>query len=332
METTVASEPKPKRRSGVPWRHFAPVACWLMIALWTVFALIRLFGLERTWYLDSFMAFTPYMTMLSLVPLIFAVVLRRWYAVAAALVVTVVLGTFFVPRAFGGPDPGKGPTLRVMSSNMDIGAADPQTIVNLIRTQRIDLIGFDEFTPQAQRRLSAAGLTTLLPFNATHPLDGATGSAIYSRFPLSQAGYQLLAGGFGQEYAMVAVPGAMPLEFIAVHTRAPGYDGSQSDWAKSIAQEPSPSETVIRLLGGDFNATFDQKPLRKLAATGYTDIASQLGDGLTPTWPYDGRNIPPITLDHFFADPRVGAVSFGAQKVDGTDHRAIWATVTLPPA
>jgi hypothetical protein len=38
----------------------------------------------------------------------------------------------------------------------------------------------------------------------------------------------------------------------------------------------------------------------------------------------------PVTLDHFFVDPRIGCVSFGTQTVKGTDHRAIFAVVTLP--
>jgi endonuclease/exonuclease/phosphatase family metal-dependent hydrolase len=88
------------------------------------------------------------------------------------------------------------------------------------------------------------------------------------------------------------------------------------------------------MLAGDFNATFDQAPLRTLTSTGYKDVASQLGDGLTPTWPFDGRWIPPvkITLDHMLVDPRIGAVSYRADTVPGTDHRAIQATITLPRA
>ena len=108
-----------------------------------------------------------------------------------------------------------------------------------------------------------------------------------------------------------------------------------TDWIASLDQEPvaSPKGTV-RMLAGDFNATFDQAPLRKLLATGYVDVASQLGDGMVPTWPYDGRAIPPvpITLDHVLVDPRIGVATFGARPMPGTDHKAIYATVTLPSA
>jgi endonuclease/exonuclease/phosphatase (EEP) superfamily protein YafD len=305
----------------------------VLIGGWVAFTVMRVFGLEGTWYLNTFVAFTPYVTLLSAVPLIFALLLRRWRAVTVALLTSLALITLFLPRAIGSPDPGHGPTLRVMSSNMKIGAADPNAIVALVRAHHIDLLAVEEFTPDAEDRLAAAGLTTLLPFTATTPIDGATGSAIYSRYPITETGYMPLAGGFGQEYATVSVPGAKPLLFDAVHTRAPNLPSSNTDWARSIAQQPPATpKGAVRLLAGDFNATLDHSRLRTLLDTGYVDIASQLGDGLTATWPYDGRWIPPITLDHFFADPRIGAVSFGATVVRGTDHKAIYAVITLPSA
>ncbi|HEY2796102.1 MAG TPA: endonuclease/exonuclease/phosphatase family protein, partial [Micromonosporaceae bacterium] len=330
-----SDEPVRSRRRWrlIPGRRLTIVITWLLVLAWAGFAVVRIFGWERTWILDVAMPFTPYLALATILPLGLALALRRWNALAIAALTAIALATVFIPRAFGQADPGHGPTLRVMSQNMKIGAADPATVVGLVRSHHIDLLAVDEFTPQADDALTAAGLTSLLPFSATHPLPGATGSAIYSRYPLSDPGYQNLAGGFGQEYATVTVPRALPLVVVAVHTRAPALAGEQTDWARSIAQQPAATpHGAVRMLAGDFNATFDQKPLRTLLATGYVDVASQLGDGMKTTWPYDGRWIPPVpvTLDHFFVDPRIGCVSFGTQTVKGTDHRAIFAVVTLP--
>lgn len=324
-------EPTPRRLS-IPWRRLAPGFCWLLIAGCVAFTFMRVFGLEHTWFLDTVVAFTPYLTLISVVPLIFALVLRRWRATVVALLTCLALVSLFVPRAIGQPDPGHGPTLRVMSSNMKIGAADPNAIIALVRSHHIDLLAVEEFTPEADDRLAAAGLAALLPFSATSPIEGAAGSAIYSRYPLSDTGYRPLADGFGQEFATVTVPGALPLVVEAVHTRAPNLPSSNAGWAKSIEQQPRATpKGAVRLLAGDFNATLDHSRLRTLLDTGYVDVASQLGDGLTTTWPFDGRLIPAITLDHFFADPRIGSVSFGASVVRGTDHKAIFAVITLPP-
>jgi endonuclease/exonuclease/phosphatase (EEP) superfamily protein YafD len=332
MAADESDVPRRSRRL-IPSRRVLIMICWILVLGWAAFTVVRVFGLERTWILDVAMPFTPYIALATAVPVLLALALRRWRALAIAVLTALALATLFVPRAFGQPDPGPGPTLRVMSQNMKLGAADPAAIVGLVRSGHIDLLAVEEFTPQADDALATAGLPALLPFTATHPLLGAAGSAIYSRYPLGGAGYQPLAGGFGQEYATVTVPGALPLAFVAVHTRAPALAGEQADWARSIAEQPAATpHGVVRMLAGDFNATFDQEPLRKLLATGYIDVASQLGDGMETTWPYDGRWIPPvpITLDHIFVDPRIGAVSFGTQTVKGTDHKAIFATVTLP--
>jgi endonuclease/exonuclease/phosphatase (EEP) superfamily protein YafD len=231
----------------------------------------------------------------------------------------------------GGPDPGAGPTLRVMSSNLKVGGADAATIVALVRDQHIDLLALEEFTPQEKDRLDASGLHQLLPISAITPRPGAYGIGIYSRYPLTDAGVVTLTGGLVQQYATVLVPHAAPLLFQASHTRAPDMPSYIGDWTHSIDEEPPATPGgPVRLLAGDFNATLDHARLRALLDTGYIDIASQLGDGLTTTWPYDGRHVPPITLDHVFADPRIGAVSLGASVVPGTDHRAIFASLTLP--
>jgi hypothetical protein len=39
---------------------------------------------------------------------------------------------------------------------------------------------------------------------------------------------------------------------------------------------------------------------------------------------------PPVVLDHVFADPRIGAIRYGTAQVPSTDHKAIYATLTLP--
>lgn len=329
IDDTEPAAGAPGRR--FPWRRLVAATCWPMVVGFAVITIGRVFGLERTWFLDTLVAFTPYVTLLSAVPVIFALVLRRWRAATVAVLTSLALVTLFVPRAIGRPDPGSGPRLTVMSSNMKIGAADPATIVGLVRTHRVDVLAIEEYTPAAQDALLAAGLNDLLPFDAAKPIAGAAGSAIFSRYPLSGTGYLPLAGGFGEEYATVLVPGALPLLLDAVHTRAPAAPGDDADWGRSIAEQPPATpKGSVRLLAGDFNATLDHARLRALLGTGYHDVASQLGDGLVTTWPYDGRPVPPITLDHFFADPRIGAVSFGASRVAHTDHRAIFATLTLP--
>ena len=71
-------------------------------------------------------------------------------------------------------------------------------------------------------------------------------------------------------------------------------------------QPPATVDGPVCVLLGDFNATLDHAPLRRLLGTGYRDAADVRGAGFTPTWPYDGKPVPGVTLDHVLADRRVG--------------------------
>lgn len=324
-----AAESESRLRRG--WRIGTGVVCWFFAAGFAAFAIMRLFGLERTWYLDTLVAFTPYVGLLSILLIPAAILARRRWPAGLAVATAIALVVVVAPRAFGGPDPGPGPRLHVLSSNMKIGGGDPATIVALARLHRTDVLALEEYTPQAQQGLAAAGIDSLFAYSAQTPRPGATGSAIFSRYPLSDTGYRPLAGDFGQEYATVTVPGALPLIVEAVHPEAPAVPSTNAIWAAGLAAQPAATPNgPVRLLIGDFNATLDHQRLRTLIGTGYRDIARQMGDGLDTTWPYDGRPVPPIMLDHVLADKRIGAVWFGTAFMPGSDHKAIYATLTLP--
>jgi endonuclease/exonuclease/phosphatase family metal-dependent hydrolase len=73
--------------------------------------------------------------------------------------------------------------------------------------------------------------------------------------------------------------------------------------------------------------------MRRILGTGYRDAAAAVGQGLAGTWgPYDGDPIPPVTIDHVLVDRRVGVRSVSVHGIPGSDHRAVLAELSLPPA
>lgn len=84
-----------------------------MVLMFGAFTVVRVFGLERTWAVDTFMAFTPYLTVLSALPLLLALVLRRWRAALVALVISFALVSVMLPRVVGSPDHTRGPVTNV---------------------------------------------------------------------------------------------------------------------------------------------------------------------------------------------------------------------------
>lgn len=300
-------------------------------AVWTV---LRLVGPTGGWPLIPLLAFTPYALLATLVPFAVALLMRQWWVASAAALITIVLASFVLPRGFGGPDPAgaaDGPQLRVLTMNMDWGGADPDEIIQLVRDDHVDLLALQEFTPRARRLLESHGLLDLLPNSAAHPVPDPSGSALYSRYPLTDTGYLPLPGDFGQAYATVNAPGAPPLLVDSVHPIAPAERDLVPYWKAGLAMEPRADRGgPVRLLLGDFNATLDHAPLQALLRSGYRDAAATLGDGFVGTWPYDGTRLPKVTIDHVLADPRIAIRALSAHQVNGTDHRALYAQLTLP--
>ncbi|GAA0539254.1 endonuclease/exonuclease/phosphatase family protein [Paractinoplanes ferrugineus] len=310
------------------------VLLWLLIVPAVGWLVFRLGGWERG-ALVQLMAFTPYVAGWSLVPVVLAVVGRRWTTALVAFVVVLAYAIVVLPRArTGDSGPSRGVELHVMTSNMLIGGADPATIVRLVEDRQIDVLALQEFTPNGRRALENAGLLKLLPYSALGDEPGASGSGIYARFPISGGGDKRNGGGFRQAYGTVQPPGAAPLVFESVHTRAPVSPAENKLWQSDLKDEPKPDPGgPPRVLLGDFNATLDHRSLRALVGSGYRDAGDATGSGLVPTWPYlEHPGIPRVTIDHVLVDERIGARKLAAHRIPGSDHRALIAELIVPAA
>ena len=302
------------------------------LALW---AAVRVGGLDPGFPMIQLLAFTPFLLVVGIAVVALAAVTRRvWPAVVAAVAV-LALGLCVLPRVVADsrpvPDPG-GPRLRVMSANLRIGAADPATIVARVRDGKVDLLALQEFTAPAEDGLRRAGLDDVLPYRVLSPHDQALGSALYSRYPLTETGVRRHLSGFTQATGALDVPGAARVYVESVHPCAPSDAERTACWRADLAdQPPATVDGPVRVLLGDFNATLDHAALRKLIATGYRDAADVTGTGITRTWSHDGAwYLPGFTLDHVLADRRIGVSDVSVQAMPGSDHRSIAATLVLP--
>nr|WP_205861165.1 endonuclease/exonuclease/phosphatase family protein [Planosporangium flavigriseum] len=309
------------------------IAGWLAVGGTAAWALIRVFGLDRVGGpLVQLIAFTPYAAAGAVILLGPALTLRAWWTAGVAAVAAVALLVCVLPRSL--PDGGvaEGARLRLLSSNMMIGGADAGAIVDLVRRRDVQVLALQEFTPQAERALDAAGVADLLPYRVSHPQPGAGGSAVFSRFPLRDEVPHTLPSGFTQAMATILVPDAATVTVESAHPCAPISPSLASCWRTDLSHEPRAStDGVVRVLAGDFNATLDHADLRRLIASGYRDAADVRGQGLTASWPYDEKWwIPGVTIDHVLADRRVGVAGYGVHRVPRTDHRAVFAELVVP--
>jgi endonuclease/exonuclease/phosphatase (EEP) superfamily protein YafD len=306
---------------------------WLLVAPAAAWAVARTAGLERGSLLVQLTAFTPYAAALSAIPLVVALLARNWWATAVACLACLALAVGVLPRAFASPSTGTGNDARltVMAVNMRLGQADAVSIVDLVRSRDVDVLTLQEYSPDAQEALTSAGLTSLLPYSSRDPVDGAAGSAVYSRLPPSDVAL-VQAYWFYQARMVVHVAGqAVTVE--SVHPPPP-VSRSGPGWAEGLREQTPASEPGLRVLAGDFNSTLDHAELRRLVDTGYRDAAATVGAGLVPTWPYYGprANVTPkVTIDHILVNGSIGVGAFTAVTVPLTDHRAIIATLYIGP-
>jgi len=248
-------------------------------------------------------------------------------AVPSVVAVVLAVSSFGLATT---PTAGGAETVTVLSSNLEFGGGNADDIVKGVRDHRADVVVLVELTPQAVTRLKAAGLDQELPYVVGHPEAGTTGAAIRSRWPLTLLDDGKGVGGslFWEPYALVQRPdGAFRVK--AVHTRQPIV--SARGWAQDLDrlhtwQLAQPTGQPL-LMAGDFNASQSHPPFRAMLE-GLTDAHRATGGGWVRTWP-QGRRIPPfVQLDHVLGRG-VTAVDAGVTPVRGSDHAAVWATVTL---
>jgi endonuclease/exonuclease/phosphatase family metal-dependent hydrolase len=324
------ARPRPGKRIGVT------VLVWLLILPCVAWAVIRFGGWERG-PLVQLLAFTPYAAAGVWISALVAVATRRWLGAAVAIVAAGLLAVAVLPRALADSDrgPATGVRMQVLTSNVLAGSADPERLVRLVRDHDVAVLAMQEFTPAMQTRLTAVGMDTLLPYTSIAAEYGTTGSAVYARYPIGEAGSRRNGGGFLQAYGTVQPPGAGPLSIESAHPVAPSSVRVLGDWRADIGNQPRPDPAAPpRILLGDFNATLDHKPLRELIASGYRNAADTDGAGLVGTWGAygEGPSLPPVTIDHVLVDRRIGVRGVEVHGVPGTDHRSVLASLTVPAA
>ncbi|WP_260722866.1 endonuclease/exonuclease/phosphatase family protein [Dactylosporangium roseum] len=317
------------------------VLWWVIAVLVAGFTLVRLTGAERGTPLVQLLAYTPYAAVAALVAGAAAALGGARVPAAVCLAGGAALAAVVAPRLVPGRRAGAGGAgvrLRVMTANLLYDRGDVQALLEQAKVDDVDVLALQELSRGALEELDRAGVGGLLPFRSAHPTSRGFGSAVFSRHPIaSDPGHEpvrRLSSGARQAVATVLVPGAGPVLVESAHPCAP-HPGRTGGWARDLAtQPPAGSGAAPRVLLGDFNATLDHGPLRRLLRTGYRDAAAGRGRGLLPTWPLRGAarllRLLPVTIDHVLVDQRIGVCAVATRITPGSDHRAVVAELTIP--
>ncbi|MGY2001564.1 endonuclease/exonuclease/phosphatase family protein [Blastococcus sp. SYSU DS1024] len=302
---------------------------------WAVWAVLRRTGAERGFPLVPALAFTPYAAAAAVVPLAAAVRARSRAGTLLAAAAGATLGAA-VRSHRGRPPAGAPPTgrrVRIATVSLRRGLVPAEPVVELVRRHGVDVLAVQELTPEAEGRLTAAGLAELLPHAHVIPArPGSVASAaggIWSRLPVDGRG--AVPGGFEQPTVRLQLGAGPALEVTAVHAFPPATSpAAVRAWTADLAALPAPDPAVLRVLAGDFNATLDHAALRAVLRLGYLHAARAVGVGHTWTWRPLRLPAPRLGLDHVLVDPRLAVAGCGFVPVRGSDHRSVVVDLVLP--
>ncbi len=322
---------------------------WALATALAGWAAARLVGADRLRFAEAWavpvLSFTPQVTAGAWAC---ALLLRGGPAVttaAAGAALTVAVGPRAVPSR---QPPAAGPTLRVLTANLLLGRAAPESVVELVRRTRADALFVQELTSEAAARLQRAGLGDLLAHGVVQPMpNGTRGSGIYARYPLrcglpadsvssapvSAAPVSIAPVSAARCTARLELPSGQSVQLACIHAgppRPPWSPGATARWRGQLAALPAPGAGPV-ILAGDFNATLDHAQFRLLLRRGYADAASQAGQGLVHTWgPRPDWRLTLLAIDHVLVDRRCQVLTTSAYRVTGSDHRALYAELRLP--
>ncbi len=296
--------------------HFGPQ--WLPTAVPWLFPIVV-----------SATSVAPYLMSAALAGTAIFAVLRRWVGVGVASAVFVAAFWTQAPLYLGRAAGDDGNAVTVMQANLLFDGADPAALVAEVRARNITVLTVNELTPATVEALDRAGLDRLLPHRYLRPGRTATGTGIWSSYPLSDT---VEYDGFvlNQISATADIPDIGPVAIYAFHPVPP--IARPRVWADELSRlhdilERTPADRPA-IVGGDFNATYDHSQFRALLSGRFDDAAEQAGAGHLPTYPTGKWPVPVVGIDHILT---AGACAITTETVDlpGSDHRALVARLLL---
>ncbi len=316
-----SSTPGAKRRAWSRTRRLGRLAMWATLVTAVASFGARLIGLDRG-VVAYLVAIVPWVTFALAIVLAGALVARKWVPAGAAGALALLGLAWMAPLATAESGPDQH-VLVVASMNLKLGSADAHTVVTTLRERDVDIIAFQELTPELDAALRASGIDELMPYSEVHSGPVAVGSALWSRYPLSDGA--LVPGlSYNAVRASVDTP-AGAITAFSVHPPPP-LPQTARRWNEGNADVLTVLDGMTGpvLAAGDFNATRDHMLFRRYEQRGFLDAADQAGAGFLPTFPVGLLPFPVVAIDHVIVrDAPLHAVSVDTVTIPGTDHRAL---------
>lgn len=170
-------------------RRWGLLGCGVALTAPAALLVVRLAGLDAGTPLAMPMVLFPWTTVIGVLVLLLIAavpVLRSRWALVGVTVLLIAHAALLAPRFLPDGRQVAGARGRAACGHdqHQRGAADAQAVVELVRTERIDVLAVQQMPPGGVEALDRAGLDTLLPYQELRP---EYDSSIYSRLPLTDS-------------------------------------------------------------------------------------------------------------------------------------------------
>ena len=282
------------------------------------------------------------LTLFAAIPLavsgLFAIAGRsRVLQVSWVLVLAVYVATVSPVHAVVGCGPTPGPAdLTVLTANVLRTADDPAGVAAMVASADADVVVLQEVSPSLWRSLADNPDLAELGFRS---LDQglveigprSTLVLVMSKLDVRSARLHGLGAAGGLDLEAVLPESGQAVAFTGVHLNSP----SQSVWVgpwrhqlSTLAARPVDGPGVI---AGDFNATEDHRPFRRLLDAGWTDVHQTKGCGFWLTFPVDDTlPFPVMRLDHVLVTDHFEVLDVELlSDANESDHRPVLTRLRL---
>ncbi|MDB6492001.1 endonuclease/exonuclease/phosphatase family protein [Bifidobacterium pseudocatenulatum] len=312
---------------------------WFASAVIVFAMLLRMLpnSLDGKRYVPLIVALMPWLGLLSVIIAIIATVFRtvgkRKLLVALSVLCVIIQIIWHWGYAVPTNDRAIQPsaTVRVMTFNTKQGCADAQQIVRTIQSEHVEILAMQEVSSGLLDRLHDAGIEDYLPYSVSAQLtwhDNGGVNVLYSAHPLQETTQDLIPIESSSIPAATVDFNGRKVRFGSVHPFSP-RPSNQGLWNKSldsIAQLQHYDNGESYVLMGDFNSTWDHASFRYLLGDRFTDAGESAGEGLHMTYP---SVFPIAEIDHIIYDKGVYARNLETKRIQGSDHKALLATLEL---
>lgn len=238
-------------------------------------------------------------------------------------------------RSFEAPGArAAAPPLRLVTANLsnDTGGIGP--VPEEIALSDPDLVVLQEVTPAHMGTLDELATRLGLIHREVRANHDHAGLGVWSRFELCGSEWHDVAGE-PQLWIWVDLPDGGRLRLVVVHAPSPVPQKVERwrSWFASmtamVGSELTDHDHPL-LMAGDFNATTDHRPFRRLLDAGLSDAAPDRRGGWPMTWSTRWWPLPPLfRIDHVLVSRGVQVARSRAGRAAGSDHRPLTVDIQM---